>query len=164
MTGFLNWWAQRPARERKLLLAGAILLGAFALTQYVARPIIAFQGSASASYTAASEFLADVEASAQVAREQGLIARSRTAISGDQLRSAATDAAKEFGLVITRLQPLEDGHVEFWAEDTDAPRLFRWIRALNERHGVITAKADIRVIEGAAAVRAQIALAPGKRS
>ncbi|MDX2143244.1 MAG: type II secretion system protein M [Rhodospirillaceae bacterium] len=161
MNALKSWWASRAPREQLgLVLSAALLLGVLAF-QGIYKPISAYSRSAASAYAEATAYLSDVEQLVRTIRGLGESARGRAPLPADGLRVAAAAAAKEADLVINRLQPRDDGVVEFWIEDADSARIFRWLAGLNRRYGIVATKIDMRRTEQSARVRAQIALSAG---
>jgi type II secretory pathway component PulM len=153
------WWDARTLREQVLIGCGIAIILAFFAYQAVYRPLLAFRIDASQSNQDAVAYLADVQAAAQSIRNARATSSTHLPLGDGGLRAAGTSAAIDVGLTISRLQPLEQGGVEFWIDSAPAPLVYRWIASLHQKHGVTVSKADIRQLDGSENVRAQIALA-----
>jgi len=154
-----RWWFERTSREQVLIIASALLIGLFIFYQGALKPLYAFHAAAKQSHAVARDYLAEVEAAARSVRTLKAPAQGRQPLDDGGLRTAAAVAAKEAGVSITRLQPLNDGAVELWLDDVPAPQVYRWLAILNERHGIVITKADIRRSGESGAVRVQVAMA-----
>jgi len=154
----MRWWNERTARERVMIGLGAGVLAAMVLFQGVLKPLWAVRASAAQSHAAAMAYLSDVEAAARSARALKSAAKARSPLIDGGVRATAAVAAQEAGLAVSRLQPLNDGAVEFWLEDASAPQVFGWLAALNEKYGVVVVKADLRRSGADGRVRANVAL------
>jgi type II secretory pathway component PulM len=154
-----TWWNARTLREQAFLGCAVAVIIALVAFQVIYRPLSAFHAGARQSQLDAMGYLTEVEVAAQTIRNARATASTRLPLGEGGLRAAGTSAAADAGLTISRLQPLEQGGVEFWVDSTPAPQLFRWVASLHQKHGVTVIKADIRQVEGSENVRAQIALA-----
>lgn len=153
-----RWWSERTSRERVLIFTSALLIAMFVLYQGGVTPLRAFYNAAQQSHVEAQDYLADVEAAARGVHNLKAAAQGRVPLDDGGLRTAAAIVAKEVGISITRLQPLNDGAAEFWLDDVPAPQVYRWLSILNERHGIVITKADLRRSGENGAVRVQVAM------
>jgi type II secretory pathway component PulM len=154
-----KWWNARTTREQALIACGIAVIFALVLYQTVYWPASTYLSHARQARQDAMTNLTDVEAAARVIQASRATASTRQPLGDGGLRAAGTAAASEVGLAISRLQPLEQGGVEFWIDSAPAPQVYRWIEALHQKYGVTVVKADMLQVDGADNVRAQIALA-----
>lgn len=157
-----RFWLERTERERIMLIAMGAALAVFALYQVVYAPLASYNEQAARSYAAARALYAEIEAGA---REAAALRASAEA-SGRQsprqtgsVRAAVSATAQEAGLMITRMQPIEDRALNLWIDEADVTTLYRWIITLREDYGITVDKASIRTNEAAGTVRAQLLLA-----
>lgn len=157
----IQWWSDRPPRERRLIIGLAAVIAAMTLYQFGLRPMIDYRRAASDAYTTAAEILNDVEAGAREIRAARGLSAKKANTPG---RIAASAAALELGLPIMRLQPVENGLLDVWLEDVSSPLLFTWIARLHERERLAVVRAVIQRNDGGATVRAQITLSESSGS
>jgi general secretion pathway protein M len=153
-----RWWNERTARERAIIALGASVLAAMLLFQGALKPLWALRASAEQSHAAAVAYLSDVEVAARAARTLKAAASTRSPLLDGGVRATAAATAQAAGLAIARLQPLNDGAVEFWLEDASSPQVFSWLVALSETYGIVVVKADLRRGSSDGKVRANVAL------
>ena len=73
------------------------------------------------------------------------------------MRTLADRTARERGLSISRVQPLEDGRLGVWLEQADADAMMGWLNTLSREHGVSAVRVSVDR-ESDARVRAQLTL------
>lgn len=153
-------WVQQTAREQRLLalLAGlvVILLVWFA----VLGPALAFREGMRASYAAQVEDHLQIVSG--IERYRALAAAGEAnAEAAAPLRTLIAARARESGVAITRVQPLEDGQLGVWADRVGEARLMAFLLTLAEDDGVRVTRMSLDR-EGDGMVRAQMVLArPG---
>jgi len=152
----------RSARERRLIGIAAVLLAAVGLVQFVYLPLADYRERERRAWDSAAERLARVETqAAEIVALRGLErAKPEAVAEADRsIRSIVGRSAKAAGLALSRLAPEPDGRLGVWFDAAAAPALFRWIEALETRHGITVAKATISADSDGSAVRAQLTLA-----
>lgn len=146
----LDAWQRSPlrqrflalsARERRLAMIVAATAGLF-LVYAIVDPLFRFHASASARYASEWEDLQWMRAN----RDAVEISATEDAGEADpQSRlSAINSVAKEYGLVLRRIQP-EEGAVSVQVENRSFETVIRWSHALENRRGFEIADASIDV-------------------
>ncbi|MCG8440906.1 MAG: type II secretion system protein M [Caulobacterales bacterium] len=116
------------------------------------------RAQAERSYVDAAAMLDEVRAGAAQARAAQLTAETGGGARGS-LRGAVAETAKQFGLQINRVQPLETGEISVAIDEAEPTAMLGWMMALRGEHGVAVKKATIRRHADGASVRATLLLA-----
>ena len=132
-----RWWAAREARERYILLAGAVVLLPLLWYLLLAEPLYAReQRAVSRLQSARSAYREMQEIHDQVLARRGKTARTASAPkdSGQRL-SLATRLAEQQGLkdVIGRISPRTDGSFSLWLRPRPFNELAPWLITLREQ-------------------------------
>lgn len=151
--------ARLTERERRLLLAGAVLLAALLLFQFGYLPLREFRANAARDRHNAEAVLAEVEA-----RHARLLVLKAQAgkpppATAALLRQAVASSAQARGIALSRLVPEADGGLSLVIERTTSEALFGWLSALEREAGVRVSKASIARDGAAPGLRAQIRFA-----
>ena len=123
------------------------------------------QSAVDAAAAATQEALAAAKASyervatgaAEVIAARSLGEQGTKQASDVPLRIAVSRAARDEGVAISRIQPVDDGGLTVWVESVSAPLMYRWISQLASAHGVAPAKviAQKSTVEGRLRVQLQ---------
>lgn len=123
------------------------------------RPLQGYRDAARADYAAAAEIYQEVAAAADALKQRSGAASASTRVSDDRpVRVIASATARDLGLGITRIQPVNDTDVSFWFDGAGVRDLFRWMVQMETDHGVSITKADIQKSPGGETVQAQVVL------
>lgn len=161
-TASSEWWSGRNARERSLLLAAGGLFAAVLVWVLVVSPILESRARALRAYDSALTLYTGMT---EGAREAARLRRSAPggesgaepgAQPGENLRTAASIAARDLGLQIVRTQPGEGGSLAFVFDAADPADLFRWMEAIQSRYGASPASVTLRRNAGARTVQANV--------
>lgn len=156
-------WLERSERERTMLLAALTLAGLVGFYQFIHIPLSDYKAAAEWRYTMAQSLYREVRAGAADARAVKEAGRAQPK-QDITIRSAVSATARDAGLQITRMQPMEDEGLNLWIDEADAKLLHRWLLGLQENYGISVGKASIRGNEGKGTVRAQLMLTRGVAS
>ena len=161
MMSFLNTlgaaWAERSAREQLLLGGLAAILLVLSLWYGVAAPLMEFRNASRAAYIDSVDRYREL--SLGIARYQAQANSDGGPAAADNrpLRTLVSERAAAMELPLSRMVPDEAGRLNVWTENADAERLMNWLADLEQRHGIITVRANIDR-EGDGRARAQIVL------
>ncbi len=154
-----QWWTLRSEREQTLVISLVVIIAAFLLYFAVIRPVLSFREQALDDYKAASEVRDDVQSAASaLSKGSGQTVASREDADDRPPRIIASASARQLGLGITRIQPMEDDVVSFWFDQVDVSVLFTWMVNLNTQYGFVVSRADIQRSPEGESVTAQIVL------
>ncbi len=153
-----QWWILRTEREQALIVS---LLGLMAVLVFyfaVIRPVLSFKEQALQDYRAVSEVRDDVQEAASMLLKGA--AQTDEFLDADDRppRIIASASARQLGLGITRIQPMEDQAVSFWFDQEDVSVLFTWMVNLNAQYGFVVSRADIQKSPDGDSVNAQVVL------
>lgn len=140
-TPVLRAFQARTAREQLLLAGLGLILLLMAVWFGLLAPALDWRMDATRRYVSAVEGYETVLD--QAARYRSLAARSEDASEREPLRTLADRSARERGLSISRVQPLEDGRLGVWMDDADANALMAWLGDLSREHGVSAERASL---------------------
>ena len=142
-----------------MLVAMLAVVASVALYFATLRPLEGYRESAYAGYISAAEVFQDVSgAAAELERRESAVSPATPAAEDRPVRVTASATARQLGLGITRIQPINDDEVSFWLDGAGVRDLFRWMVALETEHGVRITKADIQKSPGGETVQAQVVL------
>lgn len=133
-----DYWQSLTSRER-FLVGTAIVLAALTLAYFaVFRPLSDFSDESKRALNAARNTFERVQ---MRAAELKTISENETRASAPgseqaSLRVSVSNAARQAGVAISRLQPSDDGTLTIWAENVQSAQLFRWLQALAVDRGV----------------------------
>ncbi len=132
-----SYWQTLTVRERTLVSAAVTLLVVTLVYFLAIRPLGAYQAESERSYSAALDQFQAVRSYANqlqaTNREAGDTAVPQRP---ENLRTAVSNAARRSGVIISRLQPSEDGSLTIWAEKIQSPQLFLWLDTLSKAYAV----------------------------
>lgn len=154
-TPALKAFHARTAREQLLLAGLGLIVVLMAIWFGLLAPAIDGRAEATRRYVSAVEGYETILD--QTARYRALAASTAPEAEREPLRTLADRSARERGLSISRVQPLEDGRLGVWMEDADADALMAWLAALSTEQGVNVERASLDR-SGDNRVRAQLTL------
>lgn len=153
-----QWWLDRSARERAMLIGVAGITIVLMLFQFALRPLLSFRQSAAANYESAALILSEVESAAQeIAALQSVVATG----SGGVPRVTISTTAAQLSLTITRLQPHEGAGLDVWLDNLAPVAVFKWIDILYHQHGISVVRASVQKNADGATVNAQFTFSTG---
>lgn len=155
MTG---WWNARTEREQMLLGAMSAACILFFLYFALFVPASAYKNDAEAVLERALATYADVAAAAAQLENLSQTNGERIARDDRPVRVLASARARELGLSVIRIQPMENDSVSFWLTDASATALFEWLTSLQTDHGITVGRADIQRAPDNVVVQAQVVL------
>ena len=145
----------RTVREQILLAGLAALLALTVIWFGILGPVISWRSDALRDFSRAAAgyetLLVQVEA------YRALAEQVETPEDQEPLRTLADRTARERGLAISRVQPLEDGRLGVWMEQADADALMAWLEGLAREQGVMVERISLDR-EADERVRAQLTL------
>lgn len=149
------WWLKLSPRERIFVAAGGGLIAVLVALQLVLAPLMTWRASAAQrAETAESDYRL-------VYRSAALSEPAKPAADPDDrsVRTVLTELAGESGVALTFVNALADGSVEIQGGPASPDDMFAFLSALESRHGVRVAAADIvRASDDPAKVRIQATL------
>lgn len=145
----------RTAREQVLLAGLAVLVVLTVVWFGLLAPVMNWRAASEQRYVNAVEGYETLLVQAEHYR--ALSALAVTADNSEPLRTLADRMARERGLSISRVQPLDDGRLGVWMEQADADALMGWLSVLAREHGVNAERVSLDR-DGEARVRAQLTL------
>lgn len=133
-----EYWLSLTQREQALLAAAGVTLLATLIYFFMVRPLFDYRAESERSFVAAE---ATFEAVQQRAMElQALDDHSEQAAESSaetvSLRVAVSNAARRAGVVISRLQPAENGALTVWAEGVQSGQMYSWLQVLADEQRV----------------------------
>lgn len=146
-----TWWRGRDRRERAMLVAMLLMLGAFAWWYGLLWPLRALREGAQSHYDRAVAELQAAEAGVAA-----LGARGRALplpANAEALQRRILDSARDAGLAPSRQRADAGGAFQVEFDRVAAPALFAWLETLRREHGV--APASLRVARADGSVRAE---------
>ncbi|MEQ8736718.1 MAG: type II secretion system protein GspM [Rhodospirillaceae bacterium] len=154
-----QWWILRTEREQALIVSLLGLMAVLVLYFTVIRPVLSFRDQALQDYRAVSEVRDDVQAAAtKLFKGSSQGDALRADVDDRPPRIIASASARQLGLGITRIQPLEDEAVSFWFDQEDVSVLYSWIVNLNTQYSFVVSRVDIQKSPEGDAVNAQVVL------
>ena len=154
-TPLIKAFQARTAREQALLAGLAVLVVLTIAWFVVLAPAMSWRADAARRYANAAEGYESILV--QASEYRALSAQAVNADDREPLRTLADRTARERGLAISRVQPLEDGRLGVWMEQADADSLMGWLSLLSREHGVNAERVSLDR-EGETRVRAQLTL------
>lgn len=145
----------RTAREQALLAGLAVLVVLTVLWFGVLAPAMSWRADAAQRYANAAEGYETILV--QVSEYRALSAQAVSSGDREPLRTLADRTARERGLSISRVQPLDDGRLGVWMEQADADAMMGWLSVLAREHGVSAERVSLDR-DGENRVRAQLTL------
>lgn len=150
-------WLRQSPREQVLLALCAGLIVLALIWFAVLSPALSYRNAMRASFEAQVED--HLEIVAGIERHRALRAAGEKAGEAETpLRTLVANRAREAGVAIMRVQPLENGQLGVWAERAGESELMAFLLALAEQDGVRVARMSLERETGEE-VRAQMVLA-----
>lgn len=151
-------WARQTPREQVLLAACAGLIVAALVWFALVSPALSYRNAMRAGFEAQVEDHMAVIAG--IERYRGLQTANATQGQDQPLRTLVANRAREAGITITRVQPLDNGQLSVWAEQAPEAQLMTLLVALADRDNVYASRVSLDR-EASGLVRAQLVLGRG---
>lgn len=151
------YWNKLSVRERALIMGAGGLFSLLVLVLIIVRPLIDYRAASEADLTAAKEEYGVI---ASLALSYKSIKDDRTS-SGRQLpaqsspRILISTTARDNGLVVSRIQPSEDGNLTIWMDSVSSVSFYGWLKSLENKHKLSPNLASLQK-NGDGTLRAQI--------
>ncbi|GGE42809.1 hypothetical protein GCM10011367_16910 [Marinicauda pacifica] len=159
ITALRGLWTRQTPREQVLLAVCAGLILAALVWFALVSPALSYRNAMRAGFEAQVEDHMAVIAG--IERYRGLQTANATQQGQDQpLRTLVANRAREAGITITRVQPLENGQLSVWAEQAPEAQLMALLVALADRDNVHASRVSLDR-EASGLVRAQLVLGRG---
>lgn len=149
-------WSGYTAREQGLLAFLAVLVVGTVVWFGMLSPVLSWRAESERRYVAAVEGYETLLV--QLALHERLAQSATQIVNRESLRGLADRMARERGLAITRVQPLEDGRLGVWLDGVPSDALMGWLTVMARDHGVWADRVSLDR-EGEGVVRAQLTLA-----
>lgn len=138
MASLREWWNSLAARERKLLMAGGVVLVLALAWLLIWEPVQEGISEREQAINNQQALLGELRGMREEARS--LRARNQSNGGGTRgdLLSLANASAREHGLggAVQRVQPQGDDRVQVWLEQAAFDELVAWLGTLQFEHGV----------------------------
>ncbi|WP_417317575.1 type II secretion system protein GspM [Emcibacter sp.] len=149
------------SRERLLVVAAGVL-GLLVLGWLLIwRPVADYHADEKRNYVRAAGDFDFVRQTLAHMPAQTLQPEKQAGGKEVSLQTAAGQAARSMGLVITRLQPGDGDSQTLWLDNADGGLLFQWLARVGQRHGFRVKNISVTKNEGQGTVRAQVTLTGG---
>ncbi|MBO6506178.1 MAG: type II secretion system protein M [Kordiimonadaceae bacterium] len=152
-----DYWHSLTSREQ-LLISFAGALASLVLVYFlVLRPLQIHAADSERALQAAQNTLRTVQM--RVAQLQATVdAVSNRADGGApvSLRVAVSQAARNAGVSISRLQPSDDGTLTVWVDSSQSTALYQWLQTLAEEQGVGPSNVLLQKNSSGDGLRAQV--------
>jgi general secretion pathway protein M len=150
---FRVWWAARQARERQILVAGAVIAAFAILYLAIWEPVARAQRKAELALRESRAVANRLETIAvEVEHTRGAGGANRTL----PLLTAVDQATHrpELGKEPSRVQPEGDKEVKVWIDDVPFDALVTWIQMLQTQYAIVVGSAELeRKGEGVVSAR-----------
>jgi general secretion pathway protein M len=155
------WWRRLSERDRLTLTVGAIIAAAILLWAFAWQPLVRAQAQLDARVRQSEQDLAwmlQMSSTLKQRRMQG--ANVGLERAGRSLLALADGTAREAGLegVLKRVEPVGEGRVNVWLENTAFDHTINWLEALKQRFGVRVDELSIDRAAAPGTVNARITL------
>jgi general secretion pathway protein M len=154
------WWNGLARREQRLLLAGAIILGALILYVWAWEPL-ADARVAERERVAQQQALLDwLAAVTPVARQMRSDVRRAGDLGGRSLLGLVDETARAAGLAgaLSRIEPAGNGEVRVWLEEADFVTAMGWLQSLSVSHPVDVSQLSMERAQRAGQVSVRVTL------
>lgn len=149
------WWQALAPRERAMLGAMFIAIGAFALWLGAIRPLQHARDGAIDRYDRAAANLQEVRSAVDAIAT--LSAQRPTSPSGNVFADTILEAAAAARVPVARQRSDDAGGLEIGIDAVAAPALMGWLEGLRQRHGIAPSTLDITEHNGELRVQAGFA-------
>lgn len=131
-----EFWQKLTDRERLLVTVAGVLVGLFIIALAVVRPLIAMQENSRRNLAAAEEEYDHIQSLAgEYHRLESAVTKNEATTQNDQpKRVLIAIAARETGVVVTRIQPTEKGGLTLWIDSVSSIAFYTWLKQLEGQH------------------------------
>lgn len=150
----MNWIKRLAPRERLLVGLAALLVTLFVIWQFLMTPVLSGADTAQRQLDAAKRDYTIVSAGLPALSQQNG-ALNKAAFD----RNAVIETARKMNVVISRVQPADNGSLQVWLEDAPAQNINSFLSELDNRYSVTTSKAQMTRKDGGT-VAAQFTFSP----
>jgi general secretion pathway protein M len=130
MAPLQTWWAERTARERRMLSVLGLFLGALFLWFAIVHPIQTGLATARVRQAQASESLATITSKVAALKK---IAANPPAPLGSPIAAFIASSASEAGFQLSRADPVGADSVIVGLTSAKAPAFLAWMETLQKR-------------------------------
>ncbi|WP_262696261.1 type II secretion system protein M [Kordiimonas aquimaris] len=151
------YWNKLSTRERALIMGAGGLFVLLILSLVIVRPLINYQAGSEAELIAAKEeyrVIASLVASYNTTQDKRSISAQKLP-SSQSPRILISTSAREKGLIVSRIQPSEDGNLTLWMDSVSSIVFYEWLNTLEQRHSLSPNLASLQK-NGDGTLRAQI--------
>ncbi len=156
-----TWWNQLSARDRRVLVAGSVVVTIFLVWAFVWHPLTGEHARLASQLDNAKRDLAFVRvAEAEVERLRSVGVRSRADRQGKSLLALADVSARGAGLegVLKRLEPVGSNSVRASFEFASFDVLMSWIEGMARDYGVQITDFSADRVDASGLVNARVTL------
>lgn len=139
----MNVLSHLSRREQVLVVCAAILVGVLIILQFAVMPVIKGKSDSKIAHATA---IRDMDIVRRSVPRAGGSTQSKPRQNFD--RDSVINAARGFGLSISRMQPGSDGDLQFWFDDAQASGVYQLLSGLTAEYAVVIQRADIKRREG----------------
>lgn len=150
-------WQNFSSREQWLVAVagglGLVLIVALGLV----RPLMASQSESETALAASIRTYSAVASAAAEIRQLPVLEEAQPVAGseGQSSRVIISVAARRAGVVISRIQPTEDGALTLWVDNVASQSLFGWLNTLEEEHRLTPDQVSLQRT-GNGSLRAQV--------
>jgi general secretion pathway protein M len=155
------WWQRLGERDRLTLTFGALIAAAIVLWAFVWQPMVDANAQLGARVRQGEQDLAWMQQVASTLKQRRLQgANVGLQRAGRSLLALADGTAREAGLdgVLKRVEPVGEGRVNVWLENTTFDHTMLWLESLRQSYGVRVDELSIDRATAPGVVNARITL------
>lgn len=160
-----EYWQSLTMRERGLIWAGGIMLALTVGYFLIARPLLQYRDDSQRAYLSAQATFETVQRHAAELKSVTRASQSvrSQAQQATSLRVAVSNAARQAGVAISRLQPSEDGTLTIWAEGVQSAQMYQWLQVLAQERGIGPSNVLVQKATDGNSLRVQFRFEEGSR-
>lgn len=154
-------WQQLEPRQRRVLLAGGMLLLALLIYVFAWEPLAEARDAARQRVAAQSQLLEWLQAVKPVAEQLRARRQPAQQAGGASLLAQVDETARAAGLAgaIQRIEPTGDGRVRIWLDAAGFEKLMEWLSGAAAQQGLIVEQLTAERAGAAGTVNTRITLA-----
>lgn len=152
-----SYWNKLSARERLLVMGAGNLIILLVLSLVVVRPLIDYKANSQSDLIAAKDeysTIASLSASYKKMQDRRNVS-AQQAPNQPSSRILISTSARENGLLVSRIQPSEDGDLTLWMDSVSSVVFYKWLNTLEQRYNLSPSLASLQK-NGDGTLRAQI--------
>lgn len=155
-----TYWLNLTLRERMLVFTAGGLLALFIGVIGVVRPLMQYHDQSEQNLVAAqNELKVIAELSSEYRRAQNNEKNNNKPTEvGQAARVTISVSARDAGLVVSRIQPSEDGSLTLWSDSVASPVFYKWLKSLEANHGLAPNLVSLQKVDGST-LRVQVQFA-----